>query len=326
MVDYTDCVNGSFSYLLSSDDLLTREWPEPVWAIPGILPAGLSILAGPPKVGKSWLGLQLALAVASGGITLGVQVEQGPILYLALEDPPRRLHERMKKQSWPQGLDANFITSGDFRTNIGDLSKGGSTKLAQLIKELKSRLIVIDTFSRAFSGDQDDVALMTKALTPIQEIAHENNSSVLLIDHHRKHTNEGQDPISDILGSTAKGALADTVMGLYQERGKPGARMIVTGREVEYKVIEIAMDWTTGMWQLKNNDSILPPEQRRVLNALLEVGEASTSDLADYLEINRGSIHKHCIELEKKGLVKKLSNYQWKAIGSQATGQPGQPI
>ncbi len=71
------------------------EWPEPTWAVPGLLPAGLCIFAGKQKAGKSWLALQIAQAVATGGHVLGQQIERGPILYLALEDIPRRLQDRM---------------------------------------------------------------------------------------------------------------------------------------------------------------------------------------------------------------------------------------
>jgi RecA-family ATPase len=55
--------------------------------VPGIVCEGLSLLAGPPKVGKSWLSLDLALSVAGGGKAFGaIPVQPGPVLYLALED------------------------------------------------------------------------------------------------------------------------------------------------------------------------------------------------------------------------------------------------
>ena len=95
--------------LLTADEILTADWPEPVWAIPKLLPSGLTILAGKPKLGKSWLALQVAQAVAAGGVALGERVQAGPILYLALEDPPRRLRDRMTKQRWPRGLPADFL-------------------------------------------------------------------------------------------------------------------------------------------------------------------------------------------------------------------------
>ena len=54
-------------------------------------------MAGAPKLGKSWLGLGLAIAVASGGYALGkVGVVQGDVLYLALEDNARRLQDRLR--------------------------------------------------------------------------------------------------------------------------------------------------------------------------------------------------------------------------------------
>src|SRR5262249_58141949 len=73
-------------------ELVAMELPEPRWAVEGILPEGVTVLAGKPKLGKSWLALNVALAVAGGGVALGaVRVEGGLVLYLALEDTRRRL-------------------------------------------------------------------------------------------------------------------------------------------------------------------------------------------------------------------------------------------
>ncbi|MDC7338944.1 AAA family ATPase [Streptomyces lydicus] len=93
----------------TADQLMAAEFPEPKWAVPGILAEGVNLLAGPPKVGKSWLSLGLALAVAAGGYAFdSVPVDGGPVLYLALEDTPRRLQTRMGKmlggQPAPGGL------------------------------------------------------------------------------------------------------------------------------------------------------------------------------------------------------------------------------
>src|SRR5690606_36472772 len=82
----------------TADELMTIEFPEPTWAVPGILAEGVNLLAGPPKVGKSWLSLGLGLSVAAGRTAFGsIEVEGGPVLYLALEDTPRRLQTRMRK-------------------------------------------------------------------------------------------------------------------------------------------------------------------------------------------------------------------------------------
>ena len=74
------------------------DFPEPRWIVPGIVPEGTTILAGKPKMGKSWLALGTSVAVAAGGVALGTKrVERGAVLYLALEDNPRRLQSRLKK-------------------------------------------------------------------------------------------------------------------------------------------------------------------------------------------------------------------------------------
>src|SRR5215471_3418673 len=72
---------------ISLAELMRMELPPPRWAVPGLIPEGLTILASKPKVGKSFLAMGLAVAVGCGGRALGsIEVEQGDVLYLALED------------------------------------------------------------------------------------------------------------------------------------------------------------------------------------------------------------------------------------------------
>jgi len=82
----------------SAAELLAREIPPARWVVPGMVPEGVALLAGKPKLGKSWLALGLCIAVASGGAAFGnMRVEKGSALYLALEDNERRLQFRLKK-------------------------------------------------------------------------------------------------------------------------------------------------------------------------------------------------------------------------------------
>src|SRR5262249_563219 len=77
----------------------------PKFAVPGLVPHGLSILAGRPKIGKSWLALALADSVSRGALALGnIATERGPVLYLGLEDNLRRLQQRLRAVR--QGADA----------------------------------------------------------------------------------------------------------------------------------------------------------------------------------------------------------------------------
>jgi hypothetical protein len=290
----------------TADEILTTEWPEPIWAVPGILPVGLGILAGAPKVGKSWLALQIAQAVAAGGVVLGQKVEQGPVFYLALEDSGRRLKDRMNKQSWPLGLDVDYFTIGDFLENVGYLNSGGWDRLARQIYLRHYRLVVVDTLSRAITGDQNDVAVMTIGLTPIQEIAHKCNCAILFNDHHKKLKGEALDVITDILGSTAKGAIADTILGLYRERGKSSAKLSIIGREVEETCLEVYMDRETGCWQLNTANDYVLAHHSDLLEVLRKLkGRAGSSEIAKAVDRNRGTVHKQMSQLEGLDKVKK---------------------
>ena len=76
-------------------DLQAEVLPEPRWAIDPILPEGVTILGGKPKLGKSWLALAIQHAIASGGAALGqYPVERGEVLYISLEDNKKRLKKR----------------------------------------------------------------------------------------------------------------------------------------------------------------------------------------------------------------------------------------
>ena len=69
--------------------LLQMQLPEPKCVVKDLLPEGLDLLCGKPKLGKSWLALNIALAIASGGIALGsIQVEQGQVLDSPGTRPP----------------------------------------------------------------------------------------------------------------------------------------------------------------------------------------------------------------------------------------------
>lgn len=295
-------------YLLTADELLTTDWPEPVWAIPDLLPAGLAILAGKPKIGKSWLALQMAQSVAAGGMAFDREIEKGPILYLALEDPPRRLAERMRKQRWPMGTDADFLTLGDFAQRVGDLRNGGGENVARQIEARGYRFVVIDTLSRSVSGDQSDVAEMTTALSPMQEAAQAQNCAVMMVDHHRKGFGTNPDAIADILGSTAKGALADSVWGLYRERGQVGANLQVVGRDVFERTLALTFDAVTACWQCEGDADELAMTERRqeILVALEAMGRSSLAEIADYVEQPKSNTHGRLQDLASAGRVLRL--------------------
>src|SRR5262249_30002588 len=118
------------------------------WAVAGVLPSGSTIGAGKPKLGKSWLALNVALAVAQGGVALGsIPVEAGDVLYLALEGTKRRPKDRLAKMLGTQ--DATPPERLTLTTACPRADKGGLAFIDDWLQKHKgARLIVIDTWAK----------------------------------------------------------------------------------------------------------------------------------------------------------------------------------
>lgn len=315
IIEIATGINGHNPFI-SGRLIMTTDWPEIIWAIPDIFPAGLTIFAGKSKLGKSWFMMQAAHSVATGGIFLDRQVEQGKVCYLALEDSERRIKSRMKIQDWSKEAQENveFMFSKRFQEEVGKIDESGSNKLAQYIERYEFRMVVIDTFSRAMGGDQNDVREMTAWLSPLQIVAQDLNIAIIMIDHHKKSVGE-YDATTDILGSTGKAAVADTSVGLYRERGKPGAQLHIVGRDVEETKYDIFYDRVTGCWQLDSEGfHKMDPFHADLLSALEEIGPAQLSKVIVTIGLDKENdrdiqkVRRALILLEREGKTRQVKN------------------
>src|SRR5215472_5226857 len=131
---------------ISAEALSTMTFEPIKYVVPGVIVEGLTLLASKPKLGKSWLLLHIAIAVARGGYTLGnIHCIEGDVLYCALEDNLRRLQSRMTKllgisQPWPRRL--------SFQCEMPRLGEGGLELIRQWIQTVAHpRLVIIDTLA-----------------------------------------------------------------------------------------------------------------------------------------------------------------------------------
>ena len=234
---------------------LARRLPPVQWAIPDILPEGLTLLAGKPKLGKSWLALAMALAVASGGVALGTYpVTQGEVLYLALEDNERRLQSRAQQLLASMSSVPNSIS---FELRWPRLDQGGLLHLEEYLQTHPDvRLVVIDTWARVSpkaqhrqrSQYEDEYA----ALTPLKYLADTYRVSILAIHHLRKM--RGDDVLDEITGSIGLTGAVDGALILKRERGQHEASLFVTGRDIEHEQqLALRFDAQTAMWMLVGN-------------------------------------------------------------------------
>ena len=301
---------------IPSSKILQTEYPPLEELVPGLLTAGLSFLIGKPKVGKSWLGMQLAYAVMTGGKIFDKDVEKGRVLYFALEDGERRLQKRMRSQKWPIDEGVDFVLFDEFQGKIGALnSKENSALLLKFIQRLNYRLVIVDTFSRSVMGDQLKVDEMTNALGPLQYYALSQGISFLIIDHMPKNINPSEyDAITHVYGSVAKAGIADSSWALYKERGRYGGTVLaVTGREIEEQNLRLRFDKDLCCWQCEGpwNEVRITNKRKELLEVLEELGPVKANDLADALRSDLPNTLRQLRNLNYANLVEKRPDSTW---------------
>ncbi|WP_079185184.1 AAA family ATPase [Streptomyces uncialis] len=233
----------------TADELMATEFPAPKWAVPGIISEGVNLLAGPPKVGKSWLSLGLALSVAAGGTAMdSIPVEGGPVLYLALEDTPRRLQTRMGKILGGDRAPATLTLA----TSCPPLPQGGNEAIAQwLDRNPEARMVVVDVFAKmrgnsapGASAYEADYAAVGHA----KRIADHYGVAVVLVHHVRKAASD--DFLAEVSGTNGLAGAADATLVLKRSRGQADGVLHVTGRDVDEAEYALRFYAEAGAWQL----------------------------------------------------------------------------
>jgi RecA-family ATPase len=206
-----------------------QDFPPLVYAVPGLIPEGSGLLVGPPKIGKSWLGLDVTLAAASGGRTLGIIVPRRPVLYLALEDSDRRLQDRCRKllrgDPIPREFQYLIRVEGPVIDTIASWLD---------LQHDEPPLVILDTLGKvmppALTGEssyQRDYRIGTT----LKRIADEHAGMTLLTNHHDRKAN-ADDFVDSVSGTHGLAGAADTVIVLTRSRHETSGLLRVTGRDV----------------------------------------------------------------------------------------------
>ncbi len=286
---------------ITANTLQAKEFPPLRYAVDGYIAEGLTLLAGKPKIGKSWMALDFAMAVATGGLALGsVECRRGPVLYCALEDNHRRLQRRMSQlygnvEHWPPEL--------HFATQVRRLGDGLIDDLREWIERHRPKLVIIDTFAGVRpQGRREGYEADYSALAPLQELAGELCMSILVIHHLRKMPSD--DPFDMISGSTGVTGSVDNPFVLH--RGKQGVTLYGRGREIEE--MEQAVEFVGGMWKVLGDAAEVRRSEER--NAILEVlAEANEPmgprEIADALGKPENNTKQLLFKMHKDGELKK---------------------
>lgn len=252
------------------------------FVIPGYVPEGLTLLAGKPKIGKSWWALDAGLAVAGGTHFFGTKADEGDVLYLALEDGERRLKDRITKVL---PAFATFPQRFHYATKWPRANEGGLDRIREWIKTAQNpRLIVIDVLARFRVPQTNQLAVYQQdydAIAALQAIASETNVAIVVVHHLRKGAADS-DPFDTISGTLGLSGAADGCLILARD-GHGNVTLYLRGRDVEEQETAVQFDRSTCRWKpLGEADDVRRSKERRaILNALEEAKEPmSRTELA----------------------------------------------
>lgn len=303
--------------LVSAADLIAREFKPPKWAVPDLVPEGLTILAGRPKSGKSWLALDLGVSVAGGGDAIGnIRCTPGEVLYLALEDTERRLNSRLRAvlqgQPAPPSL---FITTQWRRADQGGLDD----LKVWLATHPSARLVMVDTLAKIRGRPDRDRGVYENdyaAVTGFKSLADQFTVPIVLVHHVNK---EGaSDPVMAVSGTAGLTGSADTIVVLKREPNDPHGLLYVRGRDVNEAEIALQFDNDTGKWLRLGAGSDFRKSQERnaIIRALAQGGPMTPKELADVTGKKPGAVRFLLHKMKTNGDVSALVDGRYAVSGS----------
>ncbi|MFG3340373.1 AAA family ATPase [Glycomyces sp. NPDC048151] len=300
----------------SATDLMDAEFPEPKWAVPGMICEGVNLFCGPPKVGKSWASLGLGLDIAAGGVAFGsIPVNAGPVLYLALEDTARRLQSRMRTllagNRAPEQL--------TIVTECPRLDNGGAEMIdGWLTAHPTARLVVVDVFAKirpAAAHGSNAYDADYAAIGAIKRLADKHAVAFLVVHHVRKAGSD--DFLSEVSGTNGIAGAADATLVLKRGRGKADGLLHITGRDVEEVEHAFAFDPARGAWRLLDGDPRKLTESDNlttVYDWLLDNPESGPAAIAAGTGIKPESVKTTLKRGSEKGWLFQKARGRWTAV------------
>ena len=263
--------------IITADALQTMEFAPINFVVPGLIAEGLTLFAGKPKIGKSWLMMHAAWATAADGHTLGGLkiAAAGDVFYAALEDNRRRLSRRMSKlfglEPWPSRL--------HFTCQMKRLADGGLDQIKRWISKASCpRLIIIDTLKMVRTPTRKDRNYYEADYESVRELrdpAAAHAIAIVVVHHLRKA--EADDPFDTVSGTLGLTGAVDTILLLWREGN--GTVLAARGRDVEETTKAVMFNRENCTWSIIGDADAVKrsAEREAILKALAEAGEEPLS-------------------------------------------------
>ncbi len=300
--------NNSFKIQkMNARELYSTPMTAPSWAIDQMIPQGLSVIASPPKTGKSYFVLQSALAVARGEKFLGYRTTKGKVLLISLEDTFNRLQKRIV-QVCP---DTSRIPDNlDLTVEFPRLDSEGLACLDKQIKENGYSLVILDTWGktkpngqakRSENAYETDVRLVSE----VKKLADKYGISILLVHHLKKGGGASTDWLESLSGSMGLSATVDGLLALERERGSDIGILKRSGRDLEDDE-DIGLNWLAPCWEF-NGSAVqmkLNATKQKILTCIEKASEpVKPVYIATDTGINANTVRYHLSKMLQEGLI-----------------------
>ena len=210
------------------EEIMTQPLKPIEFVVDNLITQGLFILAGAPKIGKSWLALDICLSVAKGEPVLNATTSQGTALYLCLEDSRIRIQNRLYEMTDEPTEHLHFALLAN------SIGSGLEEQIENFISEhCDTKIIFIDTLQKIRSDSPDSTyATDYRELSALKTIADKRSVAIVLVHHLRK--TKDADPFNMISGTTGiSGCVDGSMVMIEKQRGSGEAVLHCVGRDIE---------------------------------------------------------------------------------------------
>ena len=248
----------------SCEEIMTTVYKPIEFVVDGLLAQGLYILAGAPKVGKSWLALEMCLSIAKGEKVLGLKTSQGTALYLCLEDSFQRIQNRLYELTDEPVENLHFVILSD------TIGKGLEEQIEQFKSEHSDlKVVFIDTLQMIRSETDSNYGSNYKELSILKSLADKLEVAIVVVHHTRKCSDS--DPFNMISGSTGiSGCVDGSLVLIENKRGSRNAKLFCVGHDIENAEISLHFDSDLKKW-IVTDEPTAPKSKDNIFLAALYV-------------------------------------------------------
>jgi hypothetical protein len=203
---------------IPSEDNAPRWLVEQLWGA-----SSIGVIGGAPKCSKTWLGLDLALSVATGTACLGKYAvpEAGPVLIYLAEDALPVVRERVEGMARHRGLDLDAVPIHVITAPVLRLDRDPHRRrLFETAKRLRPRLLLLDPLVRLHGIDENHAGEVAGLLAYFRSLQRELDLSVVLVHHTRKNAAGGVAAGQGLRGSSDLHAFGDSNLYLRRTRDR----------------------------------------------------------------------------------------------------------